>query len=215
MTTIVVVRKGNQIAIGGDTLTTFHNLKANATHIANHSKLTQVGDGYIAVSGSAAWKQVLANYIARMDKPPDFRSSQDIFDFMRIMHKNLVRDYHLNETPTSDGVPFEQTKWLALVANQHGIFGIDSQRYAQEYTRFHAMGSGMDFAIGAMWAVYEQSADAEAVARVGLLAGCEYDTGTGSPIEIKTFTYDPLPPEPFQRRRRKRWWERLLWWRRV
>ncbi len=54
-----------------------------------------------------------------------------------------------------------------------------------ELDRFWAIGSGRDFALGAMYVVYEGKERAAAeVARAGIHAGAEFDTGTSEPIDL-------------------------------
>ena len=55
--------------------------------------------------------------------------------------------------------PYESTQITALIANEHGIFGVYSMREVFEYTRFWAVGSGREFALGAMHALYAPAED--------------------------------------------------------
>ena len=51
-----------------------------------------------------------------------------------------------------------------------------------EYTKFWAMGSGSEYALGAMYAVYESLESAEEIATLGVKAGIEFDDGSAAPI---------------------------------
>jgi ATP-dependent protease HslVU (ClpYQ) peptidase subunit len=51
-----------------------------------------------------------------------------------------------------------------------------------EFDRFWAIGSGRDFALGAMYAVYAKAKSAAAIAETGVMAGAEFDTGTSAPV---------------------------------
>ncbi len=52
--------------------------------------------------------------------------------------------------------PYESSQITALLANPNGIFfGVYSLREVYEYERFWAIGSGADYALGAMQAVYD------------------------------------------------------------
>jgi len=53
-----------------------------------------------------------------------------------------------------------------------------------EYSRFWAVGSGREFAIGAMNAMYARLKTAEAVARIGIEAGCEFDKNSSMPMSL-------------------------------
>jgi ATP-dependent protease HslVU (ClpYQ) peptidase subunit len=74
-----------------------------------------------------------------------------------------------------------------LIANPFGIFALTEFRYVQEFSKFYAYGSGNEFALGAMFAVYEdESKTAEEIARLGITAGAEFDDGTGLPMNCYT-----------------------------
>jgi ATP-dependent HslUV protease, peptidase subunit HslV len=70
------------------------------------------------------------------------------------------------------------------VANPTGIFAVYSMREVFEFDRFWAIGSGRDFALGAMYTVYEKAKDATEVAQAGVDAGAEFDTGTSPPVTL-------------------------------
>ena len=74
----------------------------------------------------------------------------------------------------------------ALVANEHGIFGVYSMREVFEYTRFWAVGSGREFALGAMHAEYSRQKTAAAVATAGIEAGTTFDKNSGLPMTLYT-----------------------------
>jgi ATP-dependent HslUV protease subunit HslV len=55
-----------------------------------------------------------------------------------------------------------------------------------EYTQFWAVGTGREFAIGAMFSLYDRLRDAETVARAGIEAGATFDKNSGLPLTIYT-----------------------------
>ena len=96
-------------------------------------------------------------------------------------------------TKEDDDDAYESSQLTALVVNPSGIFGVYSMREVFEFDRFWAIGSGRDFALGAMYAIYDQagktkstSKAAETIARLGVSACAEYDTGTALPMNIAT-----------------------------
>jgi ATP-dependent protease HslVU (ClpYQ) peptidase subunit len=58
-----------------------------------------------------------------------------------------------------------------------------------EFNRFWAIGSGREFALGAMYAIYDRF-EAEQVARTGVDAGCEFDTGSALPMTMYSVIID-------------------------
>jgi ATP-dependent protease HslVU (ClpYQ) peptidase subunit len=57
-------------------------------------------------------------------------------------------------------------------------------REVHEFERFWAIGSGKAYALGAMFAVFDRMNDPEEIARVGVLASCEFDNACDLPIAV-------------------------------
>ncbi len=74
-----------------------------------------------------------------------------------------------------DDEPFETSRLDFLIANQFGIFSLTEHRYVQEFSRFYAYGSGNEFALGAMYAIYnDHDKTAEDIVKIGISAGAEF-----------------------------------------
>lgn len=183
MTTIVVVKKGNLAVIAGDSLTTFGSTKLAASHDSSPDKILKHNGSYFGVAGSAAHQLVLENVLNRN---PDFHfnGKAEIFEAFRKMHPILKEEAFLNPKEEEDD-PYESSQVTTLVANSTGIFGVYSMREVFEFEQFWSIGSGRDFALGAMHVVYQdKKSTAEDVARAGVLAGAEFDTGTSLPMTL-------------------------------
>ena len=68
MTTIVVVKKKNQIAIGADTLVTFGETRLPGDYEANN-KIIRVGDSLVGLAGSTAHFEVLRRVLGHIEHP--------------------------------------------------------------------------------------------------------------------------------------------------
>jgi len=190
MSTIVVVKKGDRIAIGADTLTTYGGTRESADYIVNHSKIMKFGPNFIASVGHASFGLVLQSYFAQLRPRPMLDSAHAVFEMARPLHDALKEKYFLNPTEDTDD-PFESSQHQCLIANPHGIFGLYALRSVQEYTRFYAFGSGYEFALGAMHAVYNSGLNSQAIARAGLDAAIDFDKGSGAPVEIHSIQIKP------------------------
>jgi ATP-dependent protease HslVU (ClpYQ) peptidase subunit len=181
MTTIAVVKKGGIAALAADTLTKWGSAKESSTYIANHEKIMQVGESYLAITGSATFKMILKDYFS---SGGDVRLStaQEIFRAWNRLHSALKERYYiLPEEDKEDAL--ESSRMDVLIANPHGIFGVSGHRTVQEFSRFYAYGSGSDYALGALYSVYDDPArNAEALARHAIEAAAEFDDCTGTPI---------------------------------
>ena len=65
MTTIVVVRKGEEALIAADSLTTFGPTRLAPEYDRDPHKIVAYRDSFIGVAGSAAHQLVLENLLAR------------------------------------------------------------------------------------------------------------------------------------------------------
>ena len=113
----------------------------------------------------------------------DFSTKAGIFETFRKLHPILKEQHFLNPKEEEDD-PYESSQMTVMIANPSGIFAVYSMREVFEFDRFWAIGSGRDFALGAMYALYDGERSAAEVARAGVLAGAEFDTGTALPIEL-------------------------------
>ncbi|MBX9902997.1 MAG: hypothetical protein K2Y31_01475 [Burkholderiales bacterium] len=184
MTTLVVVRKDRGVAIAADTMTKWGSGKETAEYIANHGKLLQVGDSWLALTGNATFKTILADYFSRPKVKPRFDTPMAIFCTWQTLHAVLKSDYHLLPAGHDDEA-LESTRFDALIANKHGIFGVVAHRTVQEFSRYYAFGSGSSYAMGALHALYGGRLDAETLARRAVEAAAEFDDATGLPINVK------------------------------
>lgn len=189
MSTVVVVRLGSTACIAGDSLTTFGEQKQTARYDRCSDKLQRVDEGAMAIVGSAAHALVLDSVLRERRVRFDLRDRLAIFESFRRLHSELKEQYFLN--PKDEGEesdPYESSRIDALIAGPDGIFGVYALREVYEYARFWAIGSGAEYALGAMHACFETADSAEAVAEAGVRAGAEFDTGTGLPLTSRSFT---------------------------
>jgi ATP-dependent HslUV protease, peptidase subunit HslV len=107
-----------------------------------------------------------------------------------VMHKVLREEYHMNPRKESDDA-YETTRMTAVLANSRGIFGVTPARDVESFPRFWAIGSGMDYALGAMFAMYSRTDDVEAIARAGVEAGAEFDDASDVPVTVHAIDLAP------------------------
>ena len=181
MSTIVVVKKGDRAAIAADTLSTVGRLRTDSKYILNSGKILRFADSHIGIIGPSAHAHVFSSILRKYPKKLRFNSVTDIFETYLRLHPILKEEFYLKTDETEDD-EYESSQIEAVIANPHGIFGMFSWRDVDEYTRFWAIGSGQEYALGAMHAVYERLDDPEEIAGIGVAAGCEFDDGSGLPF---------------------------------
>ncbi len=193
MSTIVVVRKNDKACIAADSLTTFGDTRQSAKLDAASDKVFHTHESHIGIVGSAAHQMVLESACESLDDL-EFLGRRKIFDSFRKLHPVLKEQYFLNPKEDEDDA-YESTHIDALLINRKGIFGVFSLREVFEYTRFWAIGSGSEFALGAMHALYDRLDDAQAIARAAITASAEFSTTTALPLSCYCVTLDQHNPE--------------------
>jgi len=186
MTTITVARKGREVAIAADSQSTFGDTRLTSTYDARFNKIFQLDDSFIGISGSAAHDLVFQSALAKL-KNRDLSSRSAIFDTFRKLHPKLKEDFFL-KPDEDDSDPYESSQMTVLIANPAGIFAVYSMREVYEYNRFWAIGSGRDYALGAMYAAWDQLDTPAAIAQLGVEAGCEFDINTAAPLTLYSTT---------------------------
>ena len=187
MSTIVVARKNNQVCIAADTLTSIGETRLSAKYDVYHDKIQLCGDTWLGIVGSAAHSLVVEDIFKEAEFEYDFSSRDGIFRTFVRLHAILKEKYFLvPSSKNQDDDPYETSHIDAVIANRHGIFAVYSLRDSNEFHRFWAVGSGADYALGAMHAVYDSAASAEEIARTGVAAGAEFDVSSALPITCKT-----------------------------
>ena len=182
MTTIVVVRKAGSAVIAADSLTTFGTTRLAPTYDRHPHKVVAYRDSFIGVAGSAAHQLVLENLLLR-NQDLDLNGKAAIYESFRKLHPLLKDEAFLNPKEEEDD-PYESSQMTMMIVNPTGIYAVYSMREVFEFDRFWAIGSGRDFALGAMYTIYGEAAGVASIARAGVLAGAEFDTGTAEPISL-------------------------------
>ena len=185
MTTCVVVRKDNQIAIAADSLVTFGDTRLSSAYEVNQ-KIFPIGSSYVTLAGTAAHFPVMRKLLTEMGDECKLGNRDEVFATFSRVHQILKENYFLNVKEDEDD-PYESSQITSLIANPQGIYGVYSYREVFSFDRFWGIGSGRNFALGAMYAAYEGPLDARAIAEIGVKAGAEFDKSSAAPFQIISF----------------------------
>jgi ATP-dependent HslUV protease subunit HslV len=182
VSTIVAVLKNNTACIAADSLTSFGDTRQAAEFVTDYDKILAFGEQcYIGIVGSAAHHLVMQNLFEKHRDKINFSDRFSIFESMRQIHPILKDEYFMNSKDDDDD-SYESSRVDALIVNSSGIFGLYSLREVDQYSRFWAVGSGAEFALGAMKVAYELFDNAEDVARAGVEAGACFDNSSALPM---------------------------------
>ena len=184
MTTLVAVKKNGMAAIAADSLTTFGDTRLGRQYKGEHDKILEINGSFIGLCGSSAHPLVISSLLPKLE---DARlgSRMEVYETFRRLHPILKEQGYLNPKEDEDD-PYESSQITALIVNNTGIYGVYSYREVFDYDRFWGIGSGRNFALGAMFAAYDRCKTAAEVAKIGVMAGAEFDTATQGPIVLHT-----------------------------
>lgn len=200
MTTIVVVKKNGEIAIASDALVTFGETRLPHGYEVNE-KIFSIGNSYVGLAGSTAHFVVLSEAMRQLVDECKLGNRQEVFGTFQRLHVLLKDKFFLNPKE-DDSDPYESSQITALIANPSGIYGVYSYREVFSFDRFWGIGSGRNFALGAMYASYDRAKSARSVAEIGIKAGSEFDKSSSLPLRVFSFpaasSSDGQPP-PEQR----------------
>jgi ATP-dependent HslUV protease, peptidase subunit HslV len=186
MSVIVAIRQASQIVIASDTQDNFGDQRPPAE---NHEalKLREVGDAVLGSSGWALYDDIFEHYLAKQ-KRVRLHDRPSIFDFFVRFWKVLHRNYpFVNDQPGKESdSPFANLDATFLVASPGGIFLISSNMSVSEFRQYYAIGSGSDYALGAVHALYAEVKDPAHLAEKAVHAAMAYDASCGGRVDRRT-----------------------------
>jgi len=186
MSVIAAVRKGTRIIIAADTQDNFGDLRPPAE---NHEaiKLREVGGAVLGSSGWALYDDIFEHYLAK-SRRVSLKDRASVFMFFVQFWKDLHKNYpFVNDQPGKESeTPFANLDASFLVASPGGIFLVSSNMSVSEFKQYYAIGSGGDYAIGAIHALYNDVQDPETIAQRAIHAAMDYDASCGGRVIHRT-----------------------------
>ena len=183
LSTIVVVKKKGVAVIGTDTLTSRGTLLVRAKYKRNCRKIHRINESYIGLVGSIAHHNVLDSIKRRYAGEIKLNSVDNIFETFLTLHGSLKDEYYVNIHEEKEQ-EYESNQLHAVIANPYGIFEIQSYREVMEYSKFWAIGTGNEFALGSLHSIYDLHEDPKKIAEMALRTACEFDGPSGLPIKL-------------------------------
>lgn len=184
MTTIAAVKKGNRLSLASDSLSIFGSRKEEVgNHVYGEGKFIEIGQNLVGISGHPSWSLVLTNHFLRQKNIPLWKTADQIFELFNEMHEELKKKYYLTP-PNLKFLSCEGSEFQLLIINSCGIFEVEYSRAVRQYNKYSAIGTGEEYALGAMSAVYDMAKNSEEIGRIGVEAAAEFDRKTGLPLFI-------------------------------
>jgi ATP-dependent protease HslVU (ClpYQ) peptidase subunit len=187
---IVAVKKSNRIALAADSQSNFGSHKFPPD---NHKaeKIREIGGSLVAFSGWGLYENILDDYLAGK-KTARLDDKTAIFTFFRAFWKQLREKYSFvnDQCKDANDSPFGDLDSSFLIVNRNGIFDVSSNMTISHFEKYNAIGSGAEFALGALHALYDGEMDAAALARSGVETGMAFSVYCGGEITVREVSVD-------------------------
>jgi len=187
MSIVIAIKRKNEIVIGADTQNSFGSMKLTAKHIVNCSKIISLKNStYMGFAGWNAPIQAFSHLLLKKQKNKnrfDFSTQENIFESLLKIQPILTKEYFISDDE-SGNVPADSNQINAIIVNKNGIFEIDTLREVTEFRDYWAIGSGQEYALGVIYALYNSDMPLIEIAKKAIEASCEFDDGCSLPEEI-------------------------------
>ena len=183
MSVVAVVKKGKDVILASDTVMTFGSNKSCPGNV-KISKVRRIGVALLASTGWGLYDNILTDYLDRK-KTVRLNSEKEVFRFFLGLWDALHKKYpFVKDQCEENDSPFGDLDASFLVVTKKRIFYVASDTSVTEFHKFHAIGSGCDFAIGAMGVLYEQKLKAKDIAYKAVETAIEHNIYCGGDLEI-------------------------------
>jgi len=188
MSIAVAVRKGRQIVLAADSQSNLGAFKVDPDNLVC-SKIQRIGSSLLATTGWGLYENIIDDFVAKKKRPP-LTNKVSIFRFFLALWKDLHDRYpFVNDQPDrDDDSPFGDLDASFLVVNTAGIFYVASDLSVTVFEKYYAVGSGADFALGAISVLYDEEVDAEHMARRAVETALMFDPHCGGKINLQIVT---------------------------
>jgi len=185
MSIAVAIRNARQIVLGSDTQTSFGSSRVPTDNLKT-TKIHQIGDAYLATTGWGLYENILDDYLARSPNTK-INTKQAIFSFFMAFWKALHEHYPFvkDQPDKEDESPFGSLDASFLAISMQGVFHIGADMSVSSFEKYYAIGSGADYALGAVAALYEDDLDATVLCRKAISAAIDFDVHCGGEIDIR------------------------------
>ncbi len=184
MSIALAIEKNGELIVAADTLTSFGHTKVPPVlHAAE--KVRRVGNNFLATTGWGLYENILDDVIARR-KNIKLGSRGQIFDFFLRLWNDLHKKYSFvnDQIDEKEAGPFGNLDSTFIIAGRSGIYYVGPDMSVTKVKHYFAIGSGAQFALGALHGLFDSKLGAEAIARRAVEAAISFDTYCGGDVQI-------------------------------
>ena len=185
MSIVVAVRKENSLVMASDSQISFGSSRIPYENL-NPEKISILGGALFSSAGWGLYDDIIADYAAAN---PELRleDERSIFHFFIGLWKALHDRYtFVNDQCDEKESPFGDLDASFLIANGNGMFHVGGDISVTRFEQYYAIGSGSDYALGALHALYEQDLTATQIAQGAVATAIAFDTKCGGDIRVRS-----------------------------
>jgi ATP-dependent protease HslVU (ClpYQ) peptidase subunit len=191
MSVVVAVTKNHSTILAADSLTLFGSSQRMPAANSSTTKVRRIGSALLGATGWGIYDNILDNFLVE-HPPPTFGSESEIFAFFLELWRALHDRYSfVNDQCHDKDSPFGDLDSTFLIGTGEGIFKVSHDMDVARFKQYYAIGSGSEYALGAMHQLYDQSLDAAEIARRAVRTAIEFDVNCGG--EVTEHALTPMP----------------------
>ncbi|MCA9296899.1 MAG: hypothetical protein KC983_10280 [Phycisphaerales bacterium] len=184
MSIVVAIRKNDRTVLAADSLTVFGDGETMSAANSSSRKIARLGSSVVGAAGWGVYDDILAHFLKDRAEP-DFSSSANIFEFFLELWKALHETYpFVNDQAGGKDSPFGDLDSTFLIGNATGIYKVANDLGVTPFNAYYAVGSGSEYALGAIQAMYDMDLDAATIARKAVEAACTFDVHCGGEVDV-------------------------------
>ena len=181
----VAVAKGGKIALATDSQNSFGSLRMGSDN-GSPNRIEKIGSSFLTWTGNGIYEDLLREPLGR-GKGHSLNDASAVFQYFMRLWKRIRSDYSFVDDKGDDSESsFAQLDASFLVVSRTGIYGVTSKMCVTKFTKYWAIGSGQEYALGALHALYDGRIDAEALARRAVETAIRFNIYCGGEIELRT-----------------------------
>ena len=184
MSVAVAVAKNGKVVLATDTQTSFGSARVPPDNLVT-KKMHKIGPCYLATTGWGLYENILDDFLTKQ-KSADLQTKTAIFSFFLKLWKDLHNDYPFvkDQSDKDDESPFGSLDAQFLIISPQGIFHVGTDMSVTEFRQYYAVGSGAEYALGAISATYANTQAPEAIANAAVTAAIDFDLHCSGAIDL-------------------------------
>ncbi len=183
MTIAVAVRKDSRTVLAADSLVHFGGQRFPPEN-CRFNKIFRMDETSIVWAGWSLYAELLTAHLAR-NAPPTLATEADVFSFFVRFWRSIREEYtFISKSTQPADHPFADLESVFLLVNSAGMFRIAGDMDVTAFKQYSAVGSGSNYALGALRVLFDQDLSALEIARRAVQVGIDFDVHCGGLIDV-------------------------------